>query len=241
MKLNNPQSWPMDVIGHVSSPYKEKFSIPRQANLVRHAKGYIEFSAQFNDLDMLDGLEGYSHLWLVFIFHHTAQQGWKAKVRPQRLGGNKKMGVFATRSTFRPNPIGLSCVEFKKVEKLNNGALRLYIQGLDLVDGTPIIDIKPYVPYADSVATAQSQFAAQAPKTSLVVEFAQYLSDKLKQCNQEYENFSEFVAEVLAQDPRPVYKQNKQDDKTYGVKLAKWDLQFNIIGNRCIVTDIRNS
>ncbi|WP_157447201.1 tRNA (N6-threonylcarbamoyladenosine(37)-N6)-methyltransferase TrmO [Catenovulum agarivorans] len=230
----------MQIIGHVSSPYKEKFSIPRQPNLVQHAKGYIEFLPDFSDIDMLCGIEAYSHLWLVFIFHQTAEQGWKAKVRPQRLGGNKKMGVLATRSTFRPNPIGLSCVAFDKVEKLKNGKVRLHIEGLDLVDGTPIVDIKPYVPYADVISQATSAFAAEAPVSKMNVEFAEALTDKLVICEQKYSNFKQFVIQVLAQDPRPVYKQGKADNKMYGVKLVYWNLQFKIEGDKCMVYSIED-
>ncbi|WP_440904910.1 tRNA (N6-threonylcarbamoyladenosine(37)-N6)-methyltransferase TrmO [Catenovulum sp. SX2] len=240
MKPNNQTTWPMQIIGHVSSPYKEKFSIPRQANLVKLAKGYIEFLPDFSDIDMLEGIEAYSHLWLVFIFHQTAAQGWKAKVRPQRLGGNKKMGVLATRSTFRPNPVGLSSVTFDKVEKLPNGKLRLHIQGLDLVDGTPIIDIKPYIPYADVIQQASSQFATDAPISKLKVVFAEDLAGKLKICELQYTGFKQFVCQVLAQDPRPVYKQGKEDNKTYGVKLVNWDVQFNIAGDNCLVCAIND-
>lgn len=230
----------MQVIGHVYSPYKEKFSIPRQANIVKYAKGYIEFLPDYSDLDMLDGISEYSHLWLIFIFHQTADQGWKSKVRPQRLGGNKKMGVLATRSTFRPNPIGLSCVALDKAEKCENGKLRIYVEGLDLVDGTPIIDVKPYLPYADIIPHARSYFATDAPTGSLKVDFMPHLAEKLIDCEQQYSNFKHFVCQVLAQDPRPVYKQGKDDNKTYGVKLVNWDVRFKIESGTCLVCAINN-
>ncbi|EWH12352.1 hypothetical protein DS2_01485 [Catenovulum agarivorans DS-2] len=238
MTANNLTSWPLNIIGHVHSPYKEKFSVPRQPNLVTCAKGYIRLDGAYANLDLFDGIDHFSHIWLIFVFHQTAKQGWKAKVRPQRLGGNKKMGVLATRSTFRPNPIGLSCVQFCHVERVNKHQTRLHVQGIDLVDGTPIVDIKPYVPYVDRIEQATSTFAQQPPDALLDVVFAPALVSKLSVCEAEYPGFESFVAQVLAQDPRPVYKRSKDDDKTYGVTLAKWNIRFVVNAHICTVVEI---
>jgi tRNA-Thr(GGU) m(6)t(6)A37 methyltransferase TsaA len=149
-------------IAFVHSCYKEKFATPRQSGIVTAATGVIELVPPFNDPDSVAGLENCSHIWLQFIFDKCINQGWKAKVRPPRLGGNKKMGVFATRATHRPNAIGMSAVKLERIETGNSKVL-LYVSGLDLIDGTPIIDIKPYIPYSDSIEDAQYPFAQAAP------------------------------------------------------------------------------
>jgi len=177
--LNNTEvdnnSYQFNAIGTIKSPYQEKFAIPRQANLVTAAKGQIVLQGSANNSELLRGIEQFSHLWLIFVFHGTAQQGWKPLVRPPRLGGNKKMGVLATRSTFRPNPIGMSVVKLDSLEthlKANKQQTILHISGLDLLNGTPILDIKPYIPYSDALADAQAGFAQQAPLALLSVKFS---------------------------------------------------------------------
>jgi len=156
--ITKPQGFSLNTIGIIESPYKEKFAIPRQANLVTAAKGRVLLTGQQNNLDIIRDIEQFSHLWLLFIFHGTQAQGWKPLVRPPRLGGNKKTGVLATRSPFRPNPVGMSVVKLDKVST-NKQQIILYISGLDLLDGTPIFDIKPYIPYSDAITTAQSGYA----------------------------------------------------------------------------------
>ena len=148
-------------IGRLHSPYREKFAVPRQPGLVSHAHARLELLPPFNDPQTLRGIEQYSHLWLIFQFHHCAEQGWHPTVRPPRLGGNERMGVFATRSPFRPNGLGLSVVRLEGWQQ-QGAAVWLDLSGVDLVDGTPILDIKPYVPFADSLPTAVSQFALSA-------------------------------------------------------------------------------
>ncbi|STQ82023.1 putative methyltransferase, YaeB/AF_0241 family [Hafnia alvei] len=149
-----------DTIGLIRSPYKEKFAIPRQPGLIEDGGGELELIAPYNQPEAVRGLEEFSHLWIVFVFHQTMEGGWRPTVRPPRLGGNARMGVFATRSTFRPNPIGMSLVELKSVET-KGGKVILKLGSLDLVDGTPIIDIKPYLPFAESQPQAPRWFCSR--------------------------------------------------------------------------------
>ena len=158
MQKNNPNRYSLDQVGVIHSCFKEKFATPRQPGLVTAALAQVELIEPFNQIDTVDGLEGFSHIWLSFIFHQTLGQGWKPKVRPPRLGGNKKLGVFATRSTFRPNPLGLSLVKLESIDT-SKGVI-LHVSGADLIDQTPIVDIKPYLPWVESEPTAQSGFAS---------------------------------------------------------------------------------
>ena len=165
------ESFNFDVIGTIDSPYKEKFAIPRQPGIVTAAQGQLRLTGTANNAELVRGLEQFSHIWLLFVFHGTQAQGWKPLVRPPRLGGNKKLGVLATRSTFRPNPIGMSVVKLDRIEQQNlahnKSQVTLHISGLDLLDGTPIIDIKPYVPYADIIEGAEGGYAQEQPIDSL--------------------------------------------------------------------------
>jgi tRNA-Thr(GGU) m(6)t(6)A37 methyltransferase TsaA len=150
-------------VGVIESPYKQKFAIPRQPGLIAEARGHLVLSPPFADDAIVRGIDSFSHLWLVFVFHETADKGWSPLVRPPRLGGNEKKGVFATRATFRPNPIGLSVVKLDGVERRGE-QLVLKLSGIDLLDGTPVLDIKPYLPYADALPNAASGFADAAPR-----------------------------------------------------------------------------
>jgi len=215
------------VIATVNSPYKEKFAIPRQPGLVSAAEGSISLLAEANNIDLVRGLEQFSHLWLIFVFHGTQEQGWQPLVRPPRLGGNKKLGVLATRSTFRPNPIGMSVVKLEKVELINQQVI-LHISGLDLLNKTPIIDIKPYVPYSDAVIDAQAGFAQTQPTTNLTVTFNQSSLLTIQQQQVNYPQLKLFIEQVLSQDPRPAYKQNKPDEKRYGMRLYHFNIQWQM-------------
>ncbi|WDE01371.1 tRNA (N6-threonylcarbamoyladenosine(37)-N6)-methyltransferase TrmO [Thalassomonas actiniarum] len=214
----------LDIIGYVSSPYKEKFAIPRQPGIVSAAKGHIELAGQANNIELVRGLEQFSHLWLMFIFHGTSAQGWKPLVRPPRLGGNKKLGVLATRSTFRPNPVGMSVVKLEDI-RVENKSVKLGISGLDLLDQTPIIDIKPYVPYSDALYDASAGFAQESPADSLNISFSSQAKQDLLKFHQAYPELEQLISQVLAQDPRPAYKSGQADDKRYGMHLH----QFNIL------------
>ena len=214
-------------IATVLSPYQEKFAIPRQPGLVTAAKGQIHLQGKFNNQELLRGIEQFSHLWLIFVFHGTAQQGWKPLVRPPRLGGNEKMGVLATRSTFRPNPIGMSVVKLESVEVQNQQSI-LHISALDLLNGTPILDIKPYIPYSDAQINAQAGFAQQPPRELLTVEYSQQVQQQLATLTLQYPDLKKLISQVLAQDPRPAYKQNKVDEKIYGMALYDLNIQWKM-------------
>jgi len=217
-------------IGRVNSPYKEKFAIPRQPGLVSAAKGSISLINDANNEELVRGIEQFSHLWVLFIFHGTQQQGWKPLVRPPRLGGNKKLGVLATRSTFRPNPIGMSVVKLESVEQVNK-QLIINISGLDLLDKTPVVDIKPYVPYSDHIIKAQAGFAQQQPYQALSIIFSVQAQEAVKKYQQEYADLTLLIEQVLAQDPRPAYKKQQDDNKVYGMKLYDLNILWQVIPN----------
>ncbi|MDQ0738893.1 tRNA (N6-threonylcarbamoyladenosine(37)-N6)-methyltransferase TrmO [Pseudomonas sp. W4I3] len=203
-------------VGFVRSCFKEKFAIPRQPHLAPAARGVLELVAPFDGGDAVQGLEQVSHVWLLFLFHQALEDKPRLKVRPPRLGGNTSMGVFATRATHRPNGIGQSVVKLDKVEPG-----RLWISGIDLLDGTPVLDIKPYVPYADSVDTATNHIASGAPQLIDV----QWLKTALQQAQDHAQRLGEPLVELidqcLAQDPRPAY-QTPGPEREYGAQF--WDV-----------------
>lgn len=222
-----PTTFSVTPIGTVHSCYRQKFGVPRQPGLVTAARGEIELLPPYNRAEALRGLEAFSHLWVQFIFHQCQQTTWKATVRPPRLGGNERLGVFATRSTHRPNSLGLSVVKLEGVHHRDR-KVWLDISGLDLVDGTPVLDIKPYIPYADSQPTATGGFAEETPPCWPV----HFSPEALAQC-QQYEtltgrNFQVLIEQVIGQDPRPAYHANKttQEKRRYGVALWDWDVHF---------------
>lgn len=204
-------------VGIVRSCFKEKFAIPRQPQLAPAARGVLELLPPFDQGDAVEGLEQVSHVWLLFLFHQALEDKPRLKVRPPRLGGNKSMGVFATRATHRPNGIGQSVVRLEGVEPG-----RLLLSGIDLLDGTPVLDIKPYVPYADSVAEASNRMASDAPEPISV----QWSESALPQAHTHAlrldEPLVELIEQCLAQDPRPAY-QVPPPERVYGVKF--WDVQ----------------
>ena len=165
-------------IGVIHSPYKEKFAVPRQPGLVTSGGGELHLLAPYNQADAVRGLEAFSHLWVVFVFHQTMEGGWRPTVRPPRLGGNARMGVFATRSTFRPNPIGMSLVELKGI-RCQKDRVILELGSLDLVDGTPVIDIKPYLPFAEALPDARASYAQDAPQADMPVSFTPEIASQL--------------------------------------------------------------
>lgn len=229
MKNNDIKLTP---IGYIESPYREKFAIPRQPGLVPSAKGRIILEPPYNEVDMVRGLENFSHLWVIFNFHATQQQGWKSLVRPPRLGGNKKMGVLATRSTFRPNPIGMSVVKLDRIITANK-KIEIHISALDLLHKTPIIDIKPYIAYSDSIPSCESGYATTSPDKKISIKFSpnviqQIITIEKKSSN--YSNLLQLIKEVLQQDPRPAYKKKTLDDRVYGMKLYDMNIRWHFIG-----------
>ncbi|WP_019029090.1 tRNA (N6-threonylcarbamoyladenosine(37)-N6)-methyltransferase TrmO [Colwellia piezophila] len=230
-ELPSSQSFQFETIGLIESPYQEKFAIPRQPNLVSAAKGKVVLIGEANNPDLIRDIEQFSHLWLLFVFHGTQAQGWKPLVRPPRLGGNVKTGVLATRSTFRPNPIGMSVVKLDKVVTVKKQTV-LHISGLDLLNGTPILDIKPYIPYSDAIVDAQAGFAQGQPDAGLSVQFSRQAQHGLSAHLDEYSDLSLLIEQVLAQDPRPAYKQGKRDDKIYGMSLYDLNITWQLTGLR---------
>lgn len=216
-----------NAIGVIRSPYKEKFAVPRQPDLVTLGKGELHLLPPYHHPDAVRGLAQFSHIWLMFVFHHLPEKTWKPTVRPPRLGGNTRMGVFATRSPFRPNPIGLSLVELNEVV-ITPSATILKLGGLDLVDGTPIIDIKPYLPFVESRPNARAGFAQQAPEALLNVQFTHTALDVLAQHKTQYPELESLIIQVLQQDPRPAYKKNKETKKIYAIHLYEFNIKWAI-------------
>ena len=182
-------------IGVIRSPYKEKFAVPRQPGLVKNGGGELYLLPPYNQADAVRGLENFSHLWILFVFHQTMEGGWRPTVRPPRLGGNARMGVFATRSTFRPNPIGMSLVELKGI-RCQKEHVVLELGSLDLVDGTPVVDIKPYLPFAEALPEASASYAQQAPQAEVAVSFTPETEARLLELEKRYPRLKVFISEV---------------------------------------------
>lgn len=213
-------------IGFIQSCYKEKFGIPRQPGLAPAAKGQLKLVAPFNHPDAVRGLEKSSHIWLQFVFHQCLRDNWKPTVRPPRLGGNERIGVFATRATFRPNPIGLSVVKLEKIE-INGQDVVLHLSGLDLVEGTPILDIKPYIPYVDQVSEAENTLASESPEI-LPVIWSESAQQQLINYEGQFGSFKTLVDQVLQQDPRPAYRKSQSEEKIYGIQLSEANVRFTV-------------
>ncbi len=220
----------MEAIAHIRSDFPEKFGIPRQSGLVDKLEAVVVFAPPYRNADALRGLEGYSHIWLLWEFSENIGRNWSPTVRPPRLGGNERVGVFATRSPFRPNPIGLSAVRLLGIERHNQWGVVLRVAGADLLDGTPIYDIKPYLPHIDSHPQAAGGFAAEVKKYRLQVECPQHILAELPQEKQEA------LLEVLANDPRPAY--HDEDKRVYGMKFAGYEVKFRVENGIVYVTSI---
>ncbi|TMP35957.1 tRNA (N6-threonylcarbamoyladenosine(37)-N6)-methyltransferase TrmO [Pseudoalteromonas rubra] len=223
-------------IGVIHSPYKQKFAIPRQPRLVPEAKAKLVFCEDFNREEFVRGIEEFSHLWLLFRFHETADKGYSALVRPPRLGGNARKGVFATRATFRPNGIGMSAVKLEGVE-YKNGQLALLLSGIDLLDGTPIVDIKPYLPYSDALTDAAAGFADTRPETQMTVTFSDQAEDFISQ-QSHYPELRAFIGNVLKQDPRPAYKKKQENPQNYGMNLYDFNIRWQVDGEHNHVLEV---
>lgn len=227
----------MNAIGTIRSPYREKFAIPRQPNLVEAAHGELHLIAPYNTPEMVRGLEQFSHLWLLFVFHQTLTKGWHPTVRPPRLGGNKRIGVLATRSTFRPNPIGLSAVELKSIQ-INAQQIVLHLGSIDLIDGTPILDIKPYLPYADAHPHAHAGYAQNQPDTHLAVGFSMQAEQQIQSLQLQYPTLKNLIEQVLAQDPRPAYKTQTLIPQDYGIRLYDINIRWRIENQQITVLSL---
>ena len=226
----------MQSIGRVHSCFKEKFGIPRQPGLVSEAHAEIEILPPYDRDEAFSGLEDFSHLWVIFVFHlnQKAQQtqSWKPTVRPPRLGGNRRVGVFASRSTFRPNPIGLSVVKFEGMVR-RQARLYLQISGVDLVDQTPVLDIKPYLSYADSLPHALSGYAPRAPEPLGQLLFSAEAELQCQQYAQTYPQLRALIENLLRLDPRPAYRAKSdtgtdENNEVYAMRLLDFDLKWEV-------------
>lgn len=220
----------IQMIARMHSDFATKFGIPRQSGLVEQLRSTIVFEPEYRNADALRGMEGFSHLWLIWQFSEAVRNDWSPTVRPPRLGGNVRMGVFATRSPFRPNHLGLSCVRFLGLEETKEFGTVIHVGGADLMDGTPIFDIKPYVPYADCKPEALNGFTGGTEGTLLEVEFPAPLLDILPQDKQQA------AIGILAHDPRPSYQ--KDGDRVYGVSFAGFDIRFSVKDGLLTVVDV---
>lgn len=219
----------MKAIARIRSDFTTKFGVPRQSGLVDELESTIVFEPEYRNADALRGLEGFSHLWLVWVFDQAIRETWSPTVRPPRLGGNTRMGVFATRSPFRPNPIALSCVRLAGMEETAEGTV-LRIRGADLMDGTPILDIKPYIPYADCHPEAVGGFASAPAGAVLDVVIPDDLLSRIP------ENRRDALRGVLAQDPRPHY--HDDPERVYGFGFGGMEVKFTVAGTVLTVRDI---
>lgn len=220
----------MIIVAKIHTDFPEKFGIPRQSGLVPSLKGEIHFEGEFKNPDAIRGIEEYSHLWLLWEFSKAKRDTVSLTVAPPRLGGKERKGVFATRSPFRPNSIGLSCVRLEGVRYEENGEPILIVSGADLLDGTPIFDIKPYLPYTDSHPEAQGSFGEAHKKDSITVVFPKELQNLLPQ------HLRKTVLDVLSQDPRAAY--NKKPDYIYGMNFAGFDIRFVVDQGILTVKDV---
>ena len=221
----------MQVIAYIHNDFKTKFGLPRQSGLVEEIPSVIVFEPPFRDPAAFRGIEDYSHLWLVWQFSEAKKEHWSATVRPPRLGGNRRMGVFATRSPYRPNPIGLSSVTLTDVVMDEKNGLLLYVTGADLMDGTPILDIKPYLAFTDSHPEADGGFAAAIDPYRLEVDFPAELLEKIPK---EKRNA---LLGALREDPRPSYQEDPE--RIYGLAFGSFDVRFSVREGRLIVVEVK--
>jgi tRNA-Thr(GGU) m(6)t(6)A37 methyltransferase TsaA len=224
-------------IGTIHSCFPEKFGIPRQPGLVPDATAVLDIHHPYHNHEAFRNLELFSHVWILFVFHRCRRGEWKATVRPPRLGGNRRVGVFASRSGFRPNPIGQSAVELVSIEK-SPGNVALHLKGVDFLDGTPVLDIKPYLPYSDSLPQARSGFAPDAPQKIMDVRFS---DQAVRACRlleaQSYPHLERLIVDLLALDPRPGYA-NGSGKRAFGMRLWDLNIKFDVRDDHIAVTAI---
>ncbi len=220
----------LKAIAHLHNDFPTKFGLPRQSGLVENLPATIVFTPEYRNPHALRGLEGFSHIWLIWEFSKARRQGWSPTVRPPRLGGNQRMGVFATRSPFRPNALGLSCVKLEKIERHPEMGPVLHVLGADLMDGTPIFDIKPYLPFVDSHPEASGGFAQERKDHALEVDCPPALLARIPA------SLQEGLLGVLAQDPRPSYQDDPE--RIYGFFFSDYEIRFTVEGNLLTVREV---
>ncbi len=217
------------IIARIKSDFHEKFGIPRQSGLVKSLRATICFEPEFRNADALRGLEGFSHLWIMWIFSENIRSTWSPTVRPPRLGGNKRLGVFATRSSFRPNPVALSCVKIERIDLDTPEGPKIVVSGADLMDGTPIVDIKPYLPYTNAHPDAVGGVAEDVRQIKVHVK----PSEQLNKLPTEKRGA---LIEVLEQDPRPAYQNDPE--RVYGFNFAEFEVKFKVVGDELEILSI---
>lgn len=235
-------------VGIIHSCFKEKFTIPRQSGLVKQAKATLELLAPYNRVEAVRGLEEFSHLWVIFVFHKTTRNKsegstknhWKPTVRPPRLGGKERVGVFASRAPFRPNPIGISAVKLDGIEK-SKGGIELHLSGVDFLDKTPVLDIKPYIRYADAIQDAHGSFADEMPEVVHKVVFSEQADEYCQSCGEDCPELKDMIRQVLETDPRPAFYKNYETslaDREFGVYILDFELRWVVEKNRILVTSL---
>ena len=249
-KAEAPKSFEFNSIGVVHSCFKEKFGIPRQPGLASEARAIVELEAPFNHRDAVAELDGFSHIWVIFVFHESMREAWRPTVRPPRLGGNQRVGVFASRSPFRPNPIGLSVVKLERIEFDGRRCL-LHLRGADLLDGTPVLDIKPYLPYAEALPEANGGYAVDSPVQTISITFSELAE---AQCTEREQSATpglrQLIKQLLSQDPRPAYYANKKhanggrsgrkcsEKQHFGMRLYDFDLRWTVEAGQVNVLEL---
>jgi len=225
-------------IGIVHSIFKKKFGIPRQAGIIPEAKATIELLPPFNNEQLVRALDGFSHIWVLFIFHDSANEGWASTVRPPRLGGSKRVGVLASRSPFRPNPIGMSAVELERIS-YQKGKVFIHVKGLDLLQGTPVIDIKPYLPYSDSIADARGGYAPESPQAIFDILFSKK-AEEIISLEEEAgaHDLRTIIEKMLSMDPRPGYYTPKYSKAKFALAVMDLDIRWSVEGEKIIVHEI---
>ncbi len=218
----------LEAVGVIHCCFKDKFGVPRQPGLINSAHARLEFYPPYNQCDAFTGLDEFSHIWIHFVFHHCLGQQTRLSVRPPRLGGNRKIGVFASRSTHRPNPIGLSVVKLAGIEKRGDG-ISLILEGVDLVDGTPVLDIKPYIPDVDAISDAQTGYAQQAPEARFNVIFTPQAEQQCYRFTERWPDLKRLIVEVLSLDPRPAYLSEKSGNRQFAIRLYQLDVQWRVL------------
>lgn len=229
----NETTFPLHMIARIHTDFPTKFGIPRQSGLTKSLLSRIVFEPAYRNPDALRGIEGFSHLWLIWQFSECVRPSWSPTVRPPRLGGNQRVGVFATRSPFRPNALGLSSVKLENVELSTPMGPVLYVAGADLMDGTPIFDIKPFLPFTDNHPDAVGGFADPVKEHALTVHIAPEFLDKIPP------RLQTGLREVLAQDPRPSYQNDP--NRIYGFFFADWEIHFRVAGDSLVVVNIESA
>jgi tRNA-Thr(GGU) m(6)t(6)A37 methyltransferase TsaA len=224
-------------IGLIHSCFKEKFGIPRQSRLIPEAEARLEILAPYNRAEAFRELDDYSHLWILFVFHASVRNGWKPTVRPPRLGGNKRVGVFASRSPARPNPIGLSVVDLLEIDRSRNG-VNLHLAGVDLLNGTPVLDIKPYLPYVDAIADAKSGYAPEAPGEAIELHYTSAAEETLMGLPAaQSQRLQQLIRRILQNDPRPAYLEESKRDR-FGMRLYNFNVRWEVKAGVFQITEL---